>query len=145
MRLGWLAIPGGLVITTAWAIWPLQTASFSAPAVPVDSAEGAKAATADDDVSAFRAPLWVAPPPPPAPPSVAPPPPPLKLQLLAVIREGDRYKAMLYDPDADRIVVASEGERLGERTVESVSAAGVQIRDGNGLRTLALRRAGDAP
>jgi hypothetical protein len=97
------------------------------------------------DVAAFRAPLWVAPPAPVAPPPPAAPPPPLKLQLLAVVHEGEVFKAMLYDPDSDKILVVAEGEALGTgeagggSKVERVTAAGVQIRDGTGLRTLALR------
>jgi hypothetical protein len=47
---------------------------------------------------------------------------------------------MLYDADADRVVVAVPGARLRMCTIERVTEAGVQLRDSAGLRTLALRQ-----
>ena len=124
----------------AWGLWPLRPLEVSrgesvAPARP--SGETALAAL---DTDAFRAPLWVAPPAPPAPPAPAAPPAPLRLQLLAVVHEGAAYRAMLYDPDSDKLMVVGEGEKAGARTVEKVTASGVQIRDAAGVRALALRQ-----
>ncbi len=88
-----------------------------------------------------------APPPPPPAPVVAarepepPPPPPLKLQLLAIVREGDgTYRALVYDPDQDALLALAEGQSVGPRTVESVTAEEVTLRDRRGVRALALRR-----
>jgi hypothetical protein len=94
------------------------------------------------DVAAFNAPLWVAPAPPPAavaaaPP--APPPPPLRWQLLAIVREDSGYKALLYDPDTDKLLALGEGDQSGPRHVARVTSMSVDVRDSAGVRTLALR------
>jgi hypothetical protein len=97
------------------------------------------------DLDAFRAPLWVAPPaPPPAPPAAKPPPapPPLRLELLAIVRDENQIRALVYDPDSDRIMVVAEGDRVTDRTIERIGEAGVDIRTTHGLTTLALRREG---
>lgn len=130
----------------AWAVWP--TFVQAALVLPQQSAaEGGRPAItlAALDLDAFRVPVWVAPTPPPAPEKPAPPLPPLKLQLLAIIREGEVYKAALYDPDADKVLVVAAGETLGAgRAVEAVTATAVSVRDagGRGVRTLALRDEG---
>jgi hypothetical protein len=133
-----------LAITAAcvWAFWPLGTPRIELPAVTGTPVEAPPLVVAALDTAAFRTPLWVAPPAPPAPPPPAAPPPPLKVQLLAVVHEDGVYKAVLYDPDSDKLLVLKEGESLGAagRAVEKVTASAVQIRDGAGLRTLALRQ-----
>ena len=140
MRPARLAMTGSLGASAAWALWPLRTSDL-VPALAGETPQTApETAVAELDTSAFRAPLWISAPPPPPPAAAPAAPPPLKLQLLAVVREGGQYRAMLYDPDSDRILVAAEGERLGARTLERVTAAGVQIRDASGVRTLALRQ-----
>jgi hypothetical protein len=120
----------------------VKPAVIEPPNATDTEAKDAPVALAALDRDAFRAPLWVAPPAPP-PMAAAPPPlPPLKLQLLAVVHEGGEggtYKAMLYDPDSDKILLAGNGDTVVGKKVEKVTAAGVQIRDGTGLRTLALR------
>lgn len=138
MRAAWLAIPAGLA--AAWAFWPMRSPGLSSTDAVRSSEVGHDAGATSLDLGAFRSPLWITPPPPPPPPAPPPVPPPVRLQLLAVIHEEGVYKAVLYDPDADRVVVVAQGETLGTRTVERVTEAGVQIRDGSGLRTLALRQ-----
>lgn len=128
----------------AWALAPLSSeihrARTEAPPVTATSVKSDVVL----DVSAFRAPLWIAPPPPPpTTPVVAekpePPPPPLKLQILAIVRDGETDRALLYDPDTDKPFWVSSGQSIGTRTVEHVTAKGVEIREGKLLRTLALR------
>lgn len=105
------------------------------------------------DESVFHAPLWLAPPPPP-PPSPSPetpkpaPLPPLKLQLLAIVRVPEvasdeaRYRAMLYDPDADAIIEVAAGQIIGDRTVVGVTQHEITLKDRAGTRTLSLRTEG---
>jgi hypothetical protein len=112
----------------------------------IDQAPPAKRTLAALDLAAFRTPIWVAeptPPPPAAPAQPPPPPPPLKIQLLAIIREGDTaYRAAVYDPDTDQILVVAAGEKLGLRTVEQVDKSSLTLRDETGKRTLALKEGG---
>jgi hypothetical protein len=94
------------------------------------------------DLAAFHAPLWVVPPPPPPPAAPAPPPPPLKLQLIAIVREGEGYKAALYDPDQDKLFIVGTGERIAGRIIEEVRAGDLTIQDHGISRTLALKSEG---
>lgn len=107
------------------------------------------------DPSVFSARLWT---PPPPLPRLPPPPPesstaakpeatpqaaPLRLQLLAIIQEpdpqgGERFRAALYDPDQDVILIIAAGERIGTRTVRSVTARTVELVEGSSARTLEL-------
>jgi hypothetical protein len=57
-----------------------------------------------------------------------------------VVREEGIYKAMLYDPDANKVIVASAGESIGEGMVERVTATGADIRDRSGLHSMTLIR-----
>ncbi len=135
-----------------WAFWPLGPSRLGVPEIGVAAEAPAEPASPVLDVAAFNAPLWVAPPtqppPPPAPSVVAtpPPPPPLKWQLLAIVREGDAYKALVYDPDADKVLTLAEGDHAGPRRVARITPTSVDVRDGAGVRTLALReQAGGRP
>jgi hypothetical protein len=127
-----------------WAFVPLHAPTIEASNVDAPKPKAEPIALAALDSEAFRAPLWVAPPPPSAPAAPPAPPPPLRLQLLAVVHEGGVYKAMLYDPDADRILVAAQGDSPAGKKVEQVTANSVKIRDATGVRTLALKE-GAAP
>jgi phosphomannomutase len=69
------------------------------------------------------------------------PPPPLRWQLLAILREDTGYRALVYDPDADRLIVLKEGDESGPQRVERVTATTLNVRGGAGVRTLALREA----
>jgi hypothetical protein len=143
-----VVIAGGAVVALSiWALRPLPRIDVGEPeparAVPEQPAPPQLAL----DLAAFRAPLWVAPPPPPppAPTIAAAPPPPLKLQLVAVLREPEGYRAVLYDPDADKLIFASEGQALGTRTIETVTRSDVKIRTGQALQTLSLLDKGASP
>lgn len=133
-----------VVLSAWWALAPLESPDMSVPELDeLETApDGPRLATLD--VDAFRVPLWVSPPAPPEPEPDPPPPPPLRMQLLAVVGGPESYSAVLYDPDADRLVVVAPGEALAQgRVVEGVTARGVRIRDGEHIRTLAVRD--DAP
>jgi hypothetical protein len=134
---------GAPLAAAAFAVWPVRQAKVQTPAI--ERAELRTKQIVGVDLAAFRVPIWVAEPlpPPPSPPAPAPaPPPPLKLQLLAIISEAEGYKAAVYDPDRDRILVVSAGEKLGIRTVEHVDKATMTIRDDTGKRVLALKESG---
>ncbi len=98
------------------------------------------------DLAAFDRAMWLV---PAAPEPVkaaaekpAPPPPPLTLQLLGLVNEDGTTKAVLYDSTADRVRVVAVGDSIGDRRVERIDPQGVAIRDGTGLRTLALKGGG---
>lgn len=139
-----LAVVAVILGVAAWALVPLSPeihrARTETPPVTATSVKPEVVL----DVSAFRAPLWIAPPPPPPTTPVVtekpePPPPPLKLQILAIVRDGETDRALFYDPDTDKPIWVSSGQSIGTRTVEHVTAKGVEIREGKLLRTLALR------
>lgn len=138
------ACAGGALV---YALAPLNRPAVDAPALDAPSPGVVPPRVAALDVDAFRAPIWVAdPPPPPPPPPTAPStsPPPLRLQLLAIVRDaGDPpvYRATLYDPDTDRLLVVAAGDKVGARTVERVDAEGVGLADASGPRSLLLREA----
>lgn len=157
---------GLLSLAMAWAMWPIsrsEPSPFEGDARPVGALESRdEAAQVADafDLTAFDAPLWAAPAPPrvaatpPSPPVVVPPPPPLKVQLLGIFavrgeaRRNDtsgainapvEYRAVLYDPDQDAVVIVASGDAIAQRVVESIDAARVALRDSAGLRTISLR------
>ena len=123
-----------------FAFWPLRPEAIETPKIEVAPPVARQVAALD--IAAFRAPIWVAEPPPPPPVAAVPappPPPPLKIQLLAIVREGEVYKAAVYDPDSDRILVVASGEKLGTRMVEQVDQGTLTLRDGTAKRVLALK------
>ncbi len=65
---------------------------------------------------------------------------PLRIQLIAIIDEGDgRLRAALYDVERDRLLIVANGDRVGGHTVTSVAAGGVELTDGRSATRLALR------
>jgi hypothetical protein len=139
---------GAIAACGAWAFWPLAASPVAAPVVLVDSSTPDAAPRVCLDTNAFRAPLWVsppAPPPPPAPSVAAAPPPSLKLQLIAILREGGQFRAALYDPDADKLTVVGPGDSISGRTVERIGAADLALKDQGLVRTLSLRMDGGRP
>ncbi len=127
--------PSSLPSTNDLSLANPLSESGTSPAGPSSSASLAL------DLAAFRAPLWVAPPAPPPPPAPVPtkPPPPLKWQLLAIEHDERGDSALLYDPDADTLLRFRPGESLGDRAIEKITTASVEIRDAGTVRTLALR------
>ncbi len=65
---------------------------------------------------------------------------PLRIQLIAIINEGDgRLRAAIYDVELDRLLIVASGDRVGGHTVTSVAAGGVELTDGRSATRLALR------
>lgn len=140
-----IAAVSSIALAAWWALAPTASSS-SAPVEELDAAAlepppPPRAAMIEPvDVAAFRLPVWMLPPEPareetadaPTPPSPPPTIPPFQMQLLAIVRELDadglRYRAILYDPQSDRIVTAVEGQAIGPRVVESVDAGSLVLR-----------------
>ncbi|MCC6678246.1 MAG: hypothetical protein IT436_13985 [Phycisphaerales bacterium] len=161
-----IATQAGVALTLLavgwWALRPLERPDLSLPSSPPPSPrpsespgqpDGPSTLVALDD-AAFRIPLWFTPPPvPPSDPiaDTKPAPlPPFKLQLLAILRQGDpsgagpagqQFKALLYDPDTDKIVEAAAGQSIGERTVVGITEREMTLKERAGIRTLSLRPA----
>ncbi len=135
-----------MLLSAAWAFMPLPGGDlFHLADVPGSQTTSAAEDRIALNIDAFRAPLWVAPPAPPpqAPaPRPPPPPPPLKLELLAITRDDAIHRAVLYDPDTDRIHIVATGDRVADRTIERVTEHAISIRTTHGLTTLTLRREG---
>lgn len=133
-----------LVLSAWWALAPLRDPQIQIPELVTRDTPEATVTRIDE--SSFRVPLWVTPMPPPEPPAPEaplPPPAPLRLQLIAVVDNDDAFSAVLYDPDADRLLIVGPGERIADgRVVENVSRNGIVISAQDGTHTLALR---DAP
>jgi hypothetical protein len=124
----------------------LTAAHVEVPSIEAPAIEPSRRASLPAlDLAAFRAPLWVAQPPPPPPPAPAPAPPPLRLQLVAIVQEHAVYKAALYDPDQDRLLIVGTGESVAGRMVEQVAAGTVTIRDHGLARMLSLKSEGGGP
>lgn len=143
-----VAAIGGFAVLAcaAWAFWPLPRPKFTTPDLtPATTESPAERVLPPLDLAAFRAPLWVAPPPPPVAAAPPPPPPPLKLQLIAIVREAEVYKAALYDPDQDKLFIVGKGETIAGRTIEEVRAGDLTLKDNGISRTLALKTEGDKP
>lgn len=135
-----------LLVAGVWAFWPLSVAKVEAEDVVPrrstlpESAESPAASIAslpELDIESFNAPLWTVAQPPP-PPAAAPPLPPMKLQLLGIdsLQEDGAvvYRAVLYDPDQDKVLVLRSGDTIGPRVIRHVDRRSV---------TLALANAGD--
>ena len=143
-RAQWAAIVC-VALTGAWAFWPLGAieSQSAPPAAPSSTTQGEVRLALD--TAPFSAPLWMAPPPPPAPPPKAEPPaplPPLRLQLLAIMGSGEDLSAVLYDPDADCVIVRKAGESAAGATVQRIASGEIELVDRAGSRTLALRPGG---
>lgn len=129
-----------------FAVWPVSVDPITPPESigPINTISS-KPVMIALDVAAFDVPVWLAPPPPPVvelaakPAAPSPPPPPLKLELLGIIREGNAYRAVVYDPDTDKVAVVGSGDSLAGRKVDRVSVDALAIRDASGIRTLTLK------
>ncbi|GMV25105.1 MAG: hypothetical protein AMXMBFR58_11360 [Phycisphaerae bacterium] len=147
-RVAVLAGTAATVLAGVSALWPVSIEPLPAPVeVTAQGPQETEPPPAPPlDLAVFDGPIWLAPPPPTTPAEVAakpaPPPPPLKLELLGILREGDSFKAVVYDPDTDKVAVLSAGDTLAGRTINAVTADTVAIKDGAGTRTLTLKQAG---
>jgi hypothetical protein len=57
------------------------------------------------------------------------------------VREDSGYKALIYDPDTDRLLVLREGDDSGPQRIDRITATTMEVRGGDGMRTIALRDA----
>lgn len=132
-----LALTGSI----AWAMWPSRETQLPGAPVelltPANETNGAPTGVALDQ-SAFHSPIWVTPPAPPPEPRPTAPPPPTKLQLLALSTENGVAKALLYDPDSDRVVSVSVGDKVSRAEVEDITSDRVVIADAAGRHHLWL-------
>jgi hypothetical protein len=139
---------GGVVFTAlGWALWRPSMPRVEAPSLQLAGQGDEPTSLPPLDANAFNTPVWTiaAAPRPPALPSPAPPPPaPLKLQLIGILREDGEYKAVLYDPDINRLFVVATGEEAEGHKIDRVAADAISIRDGALIRTLALKTGGGA-
>lgn len=141
-----------LVVLAAMSVrwWPMEAAATSPGLVAKMADASPDSGEADPltrssrlDLAAFDRAMWLVPAAPEVPKTAsekpAPPPPPLTLQLLGLVNENGTAKAILYDSASDRVRVVAVGDSIGDRKIERIDAQGVAIRDGAGVRTLALK------
>ncbi len=122
-----------------WALVPTHPTVIEAPSLEVANAAADVPPPAPLDVKAFETPVWTiaAAPQPPAPPPPPPPaPPPLKLLLIGIIKEAEVYKAVIYDPDTNKLFVVASGQDAAGHTIDRVAADAITIKDGSLVRTL---------
>lgn len=138
----WRAIAGFCITGSGlWAFLPLAPAQEGVPVIAHDAGAARRLGPPALDLAAFNAPLWVAPPLPKVVASVPQTPAlhPLKWQLLAIMRDGSTCKALVYDPESDKLLVLGEGDESGQRRVACINSTTIDVRDSAGIRTLALR------
>ncbi len=138
----WAWAAAGALPLLVWALWPIGERTLPSNPVPAPVARSDAAERLRLPIAAFDAPLWTLDPPPPVP---ATPPPPLRLQLVGMVRDGAAgtggvLKAVIYDPDADELVVVGEGARVGPRTVTRIDTTGVSLTDAAGTRRLLMEQ-----
>jgi hypothetical protein len=143
MRWTWVC---GSSVVSLCAIWALRPpAQVNPPPASHHTTEGAvspvRQTTNRIEHSVFAAAsLWNVPPKPPADPvAISEPPKPLKLQLIGIVSEGGMKKAALYDPDMDKLLIVSNGERVREFSITSITDVAVELTDGQSSRRLMLR------
>jgi hypothetical protein len=136
-----------------WALAPLPEPAIPQAALPPSKIGESPRDLAALDQRPFQLRLFLSQPsvgagsavtaPPPPPPPVPP-----RLQLLAILHDEpgpDGYRAMIYDPGADKVLVVGAGERIGSQTVQSVDALSLHFTGDSGEHVLALRAEGDRP
>ncbi len=128
-----------VVSSGAWLGWSACSVTTATGPTIDDSGrvEGPVAAVgrAGIDLAVFNAALWVQPAKPPEPVMVAAippasPPPPLKLQLIGLeSSERNESVAVLFDPDAAKMIRGSAGDRVGRYVIRAIDAEGVALED----------------
>ncbi|MEE8154271.1 MAG: hypothetical protein V3T53_04850 [Phycisphaerales bacterium] len=144
MRFTWLLGAVLVTLSAAWAWRPLEQPEprkffidLHAPTTtPIDDEDHLF------DQGAFVVRLWN--PSPPPPPEVrdalvAGRTAPLRLQLIGIIDDGRQLRAALYDPEADRLLIVTTGDRVQQHTI-TISADAVELADGRVTHRLTLRK-----
>lgn len=131
-----------LLLVGIWALWPLSPAATQAPSV-LTSATAARIPIAPLDLSGFERPLWTvaAAPAPPANTAAPPPPPALRLQLLGITEDPTSHerRAVVFDPEGNRILILASGDAVGPRSVKAIEPTAVTFALGEVTQSLALR------
>lgn len=135
-----LAIAAALACAK-WSMSPLGSLAVTAPALRKGSNPQAVPDGQEKplDKRAFAIQLWRTP-----PKAVetaarsAESPRPLNLQLIGITNEGGQYHAAVYDVGADRLVIVTSGDRIGQFLITSVSPNSVELSDGQVKQSLAL-------
>ena len=115
------------------------------PELTIDLAQPApqpaQGALAYADPEAFSARIWHAPPGTPAnrAPKVSDRSKPLKLQLIGIIKDGERLEAVLYDPETDQLLIVKNGDRVKQHTVTAIGIDTVELSDGRSTTRLSLK------
>lgn len=150
-RTAWSIVACGACVLAlaAWSAWPSQRAELPRPATLPSS--GVADRTARDtqplDQAAFDTAIWV---PLPPPPEVATPPapsPPLKVTLLGIERSSDgELRAVIYDQQADSVMILRSGDSIRGRRVRTVGIDGVELSTENGAsQRLAMENSPNGP
>ena len=61
-----------------------------------------------------------------------------RFQLIGIINDGGPLKAALYDPDTDRLLIVTSGDRIKQHTVTAISAEMIEMSDGRSTTRLTL-------
>jgi hypothetical protein len=145
-RTRWIVL-GVVLVAGVFALW---TKGVNPPHIEIGSSGtgSSTVAVAPLDVAAFDAPVWtIASAPEPTKPAPPPPPPPapLKLQLLGITVEGGQYRAVVFDPDTNKMHIVASGDTVGTRLVQRVEKEEVAFALGAVVQTLTLRPDRTAP
>jgi hypothetical protein len=145
IRATWLAGAAAITSCVLWAAAPLGESNQPNGAVVVaaPSSKLVKATPKPIEPQAFTARLWN---PRPAEQAsqvaqqeVAARSATMRLQLIGIINEGGQLKAALYDPQTDRVLIVTSGDRVGQHTITRISASTVELSDGRFTSRLKLR------
>lgn len=140
-----------LLVSGLWALWPVRMPTISAREFAAGHDPAPASSSLALDLSGFNAPVFTLPPTPKVEVAASPPalpPPPFKAQLLGIERvEGDiqAFRAVMYDPEMDKIVHRGTGDSVMGRTIVSVTEKEVSVKLGQGTTTLSLRPKAGAP
>jgi len=128
----WAFLPAGVAVQTP-SIVETTTRSEQSPVVQPSLAL---------DGRAFAARIWDAPSAPAAPKAVAaraPKRPAFKLELIAIMNDGDERQAALYDPETDRLYIVANGDTVNQHTVTAINADAIELSDGTSTNRLTLK------
>ena len=148
----------GTVAVALLCIWALRAPAGQSVQAPDFSTFKQSDPTENNDATeldpaVFNVALWN-PPPPENPPPKAPgtdensrgeqkptkPPRDLKIQLVAIVRDGKERRAALYDASTQRLAIFKEGQVLKSGpTVATVTDGYVDLKTGDQLFRLSLR------
>lgn len=133
----------------AWCAWwalddvelaPIQLDTLVDPALDASPVVIAAPEVLAIDPQVFAVALWNPRPRPEAPPpAVEAPTEPIRLQLVAVVRDGTSLRAAVYDPEDDRIHLVTDGEMVRDFLVNQVTLAGVELSRNRSVHRLRIK------